>query len=92
MNSEMTSNNYQSKRYQIELNIRLLYVADKKYLGQYFKIYWSRGKRKIDTRKAMVKDDTQTAKFNDKFQMKTVLQYDEETDEFKDKPVSILFD
>lgn len=37
----------------------------------------------------MVRPDTQTAKFGDKFQMKTVLQYDEETEEFKAKP-SIL--
>ena len=42
----------------------------------------------IDTRKAVVKPETQIAKFNDKFSMKTVLQWDEEIQEFKPKPVS----
>lgn len=80
---------YVNKKYQIELNIKLLYVNDKKWFGETFKVYWARGKRKIDTRKGVVRPDTQTAKFSDKFQMKTVLQYDEEADEFKPKP-SIL--
>ena len=44
----------------------------------------------IDTRKAVVKPETQIAKFNDKFSMKTVLQWDEEIQEFKPKPVSII--
>lgn len=77
--------NFTSKKYQIELNIKLLYVTDPKHFGEAFKIYWSRGKKKIDTRIAVARQDTQTAKFSDKFQMKTVLQYDEETDEFKPK-------
>lgn len=81
--------NYQSKKYQIELNIKLLYVSDKKYFNQAFKIYWTRGKKKIDTRMAIVKPDTQIGKFNDKFQMKTVLQYDEENKEFKPKPSTL---
>ena len=65
----MSSNtkNYIQKKYQIELNIKLLYVSDFKYLGQSFKIYWTRGKRKIDTHTAIVQKDTQIAKFNDKF-------------------------
>ena len=37
----------------------------------------------------MIKPETQIAKFNDKFSMKTVLQYDEELKEFKSKPVSL---
>lgn len=78
-----------SKKYKIELNIKLLYVSDPKYFMQAFKVYWIRGKRKIDTKVAVVREDTQTAKFNDKFQMKTVLQYDEESQQFRDKP-SIL--
>ena len=45
----------------------LLFVSDMKYFGEAFKIYWTRGTRKIDTRVAIVKNDTQTAKFNDKF-------------------------
>ena len=73
------------KKYQFELNIKLLSVKDNKYVGEAFKIYWTRGKRKIDTRTAVVKADTKIAKFSDKFQMKTVLQYDEEKDEFKPK-------
>jgi len=77
--------NFTSKKYQIELNIKLLYVTDPKHFGEAFRIYWSRGKKKIDTRIAVARQDTQTAKFSDKFQMKTVLQYDEETDEFKPK-------
>lgn len=77
--------NFASKKYQIELNIKLLYVTDPKHFGEAFRIYWSRGKKKIDTRIAVARQDTQTAKFSDKFQMKTVLQYDEETDEFKPK-------
>ena len=81
-------NQFISKKYQIELNIMLLYVSDMKYFGEAFKIYWTRGHRKIDTRTAILRSDTQTAKFNDKFQMKTVLQYDEENDEFKEKAVS----
>ena len=32
----------------------------------------------IDTRKSVVKAETQIAKFNDKFSMKTILQWDEE--------------
>ena len=76
------------KKYQIELNIKLLYVSDPKYFNQPFKIYWARGKKMIDTRKAIVKPETQIAKFNDKFSMKTVLQWDEELQEFKPKPVS----
>lgn len=64
-------------------------MSDPKYFGETFKIYWTRGKKKIDTRKGVVKPDTQTARFGDKFQMKTVLQYDEPNDEFKPKP-SIL--
>ena len=85
MASNLTNTNYTSKKYQIELNIKLLYVKDPKYVGEAFKIYWTRGKRKIDTRTAVAKQDTQIAKFSDKFQMKTVLQYDEERDEFKPK-------
>ena len=53
-------------------------------MGEAFKIYWTRGKRKIDTRTAVLKD-TKIAKFIDKFQMKTVLQYNEENDQFKPK-------
>ena len=68
-----TSKMYVQKKYNIELNIKLLYVSDFKYLGQQFKIYWTRGKRKIDTHVATVQKDTQIAKFNDKFQMRTVL-------------------
>ena len=49
-----TNKNYIQKKYQIELNIKLLYVSDYKYLGQSFKIYWTRGKRKIDTHVAVV--------------------------------------
>ena len=78
---------YVQKKFQIELNIKLLYVSDPKYFNQPFKIYWTRGKKKIDTRKAIVKPETQIAKFNDKFSMKTVLQWDEEGQEFKAKPV-----
>ena len=77
---------YQSRRFLIELNIRLLYVSDKKYFNEAFKIYWMHGKKKIDTRVAVVRSDTQTAKFADKFQMRTVLNYDEENDEYKGKP------
>ena len=63
--------NVVNKRYQIELNIRQLCVQDEKYIGEEFKIYWIRGKRKIDTRTSIVKKDQSTgklfAKFNDKF-------------------------
>lgn len=87
--TNQTNANYISKKYQIELNIKLLYVSDKKYFNEAFKIYWTRGKKKIDTRVAVVKPDTQIGKFNDKFQMKTVLQYDEESNEFKPKPSTL---
>ena len=60
-------NQYVPKKYQIELQIMLLYVNDMKYFGEAFKIYWTRGHRKIDTRIAIMKPDTQTAKFDDKF-------------------------
>ena len=75
-------------RFSIELNIRLLFASDPKFFGQAFKIYWSRAKKKIDTRMALMKKDTQVAKFNDKFQMKTILRMDKETGEFESKPVS----
>ena len=87
--TNQTNANYISKKYQIELNIKLLYVSDKKYFNEAFKIYWTRGKKKIDTRVAVIKPDTQIGKFNDKFQMKTVLQFDEETKEFKPKPSTL---
>lgn len=88
--SSMTTlnNQYVQKKYQIELNIKLLFVSDPKYFNQPFKIYWTRGKKMIDTRKSVVKAETQIAKFNDKFSMKTILQWDEELQEFKPKPVS----
>ena len=89
-NTYQTENtSYISKKYQIELNIRLLYVSDRKYFNEAFKIYWTRGKKKIDTRTSIVRPDTQTARFNDKFQMKTLLLYDPDLDDFKPKP-SIL--
>jgi len=54
-------------KYSIELNIKLLFSNDPKHFGQAFKIYWSRTKKKIDTRVAILKKDTQIARFNDKF-------------------------
>ena len=81
--------NLTSKKYTIELNIRLLFVMDEKYFNEAFKIYWTRGSKKIDTRVATVKPDTQVAKFNDKFSMKTALMWDEEMQEFKDKPSTL---
>ena len=57
-NQSNVSGHYISKKFQIELNIRLLYVIDEKYFGETFKIYWTRGKKKIDTRKGIVRSDT----------------------------------
>ena len=62
---------------------------DEKYFNQPFKIYWTRGTKKIDTRVATVKPETQVAKFCDKFSMKTALMWDEELQEFKDKPSTL---
>ena len=59
--------NYMQKKFQIELNIKLLKVSDTSHCGEPFKIYWSRGKKKIDTRTAVVRPDTMIAKFSDKF-------------------------
>ena len=85
-----------SKKYKIELNIRCLYVQDPKYFMEAFKVYWIESEARErstpgsqGSRVAIVNEDTQTAKFNDKFQMKTVLQFDEESQQFKEKP-SIL--
>ena len=70
-----------SKKYRIKLDlkIKLLHVSDPKYSMQSFKVYWIIGKKKIDTRVAVVKEDTHTAEFNDTFHKKTVLQFGEES-------------
>ena len=87
--SSIQPGQFTSQKYAIELNIKLLFSDDPQYFGQAFKIYWSRNNKKIDTRVGLMKPETQVAKFNDKFQMKTVLQQDKESGEFKDK-LSIL--
>lgn len=58
ISTELGGATYQSKKYQIELNIKLLYVKDPKYFQEAFKIYWTRGTKKIDTRTALVRSDT----------------------------------
>ena len=78
------------KKYQIELNIRLLYIADPKFHNQSTKIFWTRGKKNIDTRAAIINQDTHIAKFNDKFSMKTILQWDESRQDFVDKPTFLI--
>ena len=86
MSETLTTTNYINKKFYIELHIKCLFSEDIKFFNEQFKIYWIRNKKKIDTRTATVNPDTQTAKFSDKFQMRTVLQVNEETGEFKSKP------
>ena len=66
-----------SKKYRIkiDLKIKLLHVSDPKYSMQSFKVYWIRGKKKIDTRVAVLKEDTHTAEFLNSMTRSTRKQY-----------------
>ena len=41
-------------------------------------VIWSRGQKKANTKKALLTDTVHTAVFNDKFQINTTLEFDED--------------
>ena len=77
--------NYSSvKRIAFELNIkscRVPSLPDQTCVC----VYWVRGGKKIDTKSRFISNGR--AQFNERFSMKTVLNYDDNSGEYEPKPV-----
>ncbi len=62
------------KKIAIDLNIRQASIAVKEAMD--IVILWKRGNKKIDTQVKPISPSTQVSVFNEKFQMKTQLEWD----------------
>ena len=78
--------NTQTIKISLELTIRKLHL-EKAEDNTDFSILWVRGEKKIDTRTRTYQYGVVT--FNERFMMKTNIEYNTSTDEYSSKPVSL---